>query len=175
MNMLGVNGQSPGLQALVSDGLMGLSPVTIGDHRPDLFIPLAYEQGVIDEKVFSLNFAGDYEVSYITMGGYDLEEFAVEDITWHENVGRYFWAVNLDEVRFGEGSSEKVYSGNRFKTQAVVDSGSSYILMPKTKFWDFYNQITKEVDSIYCEVDWYNTLYCTYEKDTFDQLPELYF
>ena len=43
MNMLGINGQSPGLNALVSDGLMGLSPVKIGDDRPDLFINLAYE------------------------------------------------------------------------------------------------------------------------------------
>lgn len=43
MNMLGINGQSPGLNALVSDGLMGLSPVAIGDDRPDLFINLAYE------------------------------------------------------------------------------------------------------------------------------------
>lgn len=175
MNMLGINGQSTGLQALVSDGLMGLSPVTIGDHRPDLFIPLAYDQGSIDEKVFSLNFAGDYEVSYITIGGYDTDEFAVEDLIWHDNVGRYFWAVNLDEVKFGEGKSEKIYSGARFKTQAVIDSGSSYILMPRNKFWDFYDQITSEVSGIYCEVDWYNTLYCTYDPATFDQLPELFF
>ena len=94
---------------------------------------------MIDEKVFSLNFAGDYEVSYITMGGYDVDEFAVEDITWHDNVGRYFWAVDLDEVRYGEGSNEKKYSGSSFSTQAVVDSGSSYILMPRGKFWDFYH------------------------------------
>lgn len=32
-----------------------------------------------------------------------------------------------------------------------------------------------QVDSIYCEVDYYNTLYCTYDPETFDQLPELYF
>ena len=42
---------------------------------------------MIDEKVFSLNFAGDYEFSYITLGGYDVDEFAVEDITWHSNLG----------------------------------------------------------------------------------------
>ena len=42
MNMLGINWQSYGLRALVSDGLMGLSPVEIGDERPDLFINLAY-------------------------------------------------------------------------------------------------------------------------------------
>ena len=91
MNMLGINGQSSGLQGLVSDGLMGLSPVKIGDERPDLFIELAYEQGMLDQKVFSLNFAGDFEVSYITLGGYDTEEFAVEELTWHANLGVYFW------------------------------------------------------------------------------------
>ena len=32
-----------------------------------------------------------------------------------------------------------------------------------------------QVDSIICEVDSYNTLYCTYDPKTFDQLPELYF
>ena len=41
--MLAINEQSIGLQALVSDGLMGLSPIKIGDDRPDLFIDLAYE------------------------------------------------------------------------------------------------------------------------------------
>ena len=98
MHMLGINGQSTGLQGLISDGLIGLSPVKIGDNRPDLFIELAYEQKVLDEKVFSLNFSGDYETSYITFGGYDAKEFAIEDVTWHDNVGDYFWAVNLDSV-----------------------------------------------------------------------------
>ena len=65
---------------------MGLSPVKIGDNRPDLFIDLAYEQGVLDERVFSLNFSGNNRTSYITMGGYDVKEFAIEDITWHDNM-----------------------------------------------------------------------------------------
>ena len=142
MNMLGVNTMSTGLQGIVSDGLMGLSPVKIGDDRPDLFIELAYDQGSIDEKVFSLNFAGDYEVSYITFGGYDLDEFAVEDITWHPNRGVYFWAVDLSEVKMGVGKNATVYSGRSLKeTVAVVDSGSSYLLMPQRAFWDLYDQI----------------------------------
>lgn len=48
---------------------------------------------MLDERVFSLNFAGDYEMSYITLGGYDVEEFAVEELTWHKNIGHFFWAV----------------------------------------------------------------------------------
>ena len=42
MDILSIHGQGTGLHALVSDGLMGLSPVKIGDHRPDLFVELAY-------------------------------------------------------------------------------------------------------------------------------------
>ena len=98
MDMLGINGQSSGLFSLVSDGLMGLSPGKIGDNRPDLFIDLAYEQNVLDERVFSLNFSGDFDTSYITLGGYDSNEFAIEDITWHDQIGQYFWTVSLDNV-----------------------------------------------------------------------------
>lgn len=98
MDMLGINGQSSGLFSLVSDGLMGLSPGKIGDNRPDLFIDLAYEQNVLDERVFSLNFSGDFDTSYITLGGYDANEFAIEDITWHDQIGQYFWTVSLDNV-----------------------------------------------------------------------------
>lgn len=141
MNMLGINGMGEGLQGLVSDGLMGFSPVKIGDARPDLFMDLAYEQGALDERVFSLNFAGDYNVSYITLGGYDASRFATEEMTWHPNEGYYFWAVGLDEVRMGSGPGAMIYAGANFKTEAVVDSGSSYILMPRYAFWDFYDQI----------------------------------
>ena len=77
---------------------MGLSPGKIGDTRPDLFIDLAYEQNVLDERVFSLNFSGDFDTSYITLGGYDANEFAIEDITWHDQIGQYFWTVSLDDV-----------------------------------------------------------------------------
>ena len=123
---------------------------------------------MLDEKVFSLHFAGNDNESYITFGGYDAEEFAVEDITWHDNVGVYFWAVQLDEVRIGEGDNEKVYSWNQPST-AVVDSGSSYLLVPEEYFWDFFDQLTKQAD-IYCEVDWYNSMYCLTDpnQDSYD-------
>jgi len=32
-----------------------------------------------------------------------------------------------------------------------------------------------QVDNVFCEVDDYNTLYCTYDPEKFDQLPELFF
>lgn len=116
MNLLSVHWQGYGLRALESDGLIGLSPVKIGDERPDLFIDLAYKQGVLDEKVFSVSFQGDLDDSFITFGGYDVDEFAAEPITWHENVGEFFWAVNLDEVRMVGKETEKKYDGKKFSS-----------------------------------------------------------
>lgn len=174
MNMLGIYGQGRGLQALVSDGLIGLSPVKIGDDRPDLYIDLAVKQGVLDERVFSLNFSGDYETSYVTFGGYDEATFAVEPITWHENVGDYFWAVNLEEVNFVSSGIKKKYGGSAWRqTDTIVDSGSSYLLMPQDAFWDFFDEIEKTGTK--CTVDWWNTLYCDYDEALFDILPELEF
>ena len=73
------------------------------------------------------------------MGGYDVDEFAIEDITWHKNIGVYFWAVTLDSVSFVvDGEPVKQFSGRKFKTQAVIDSGSSYLLMPEEYFWAFF-------------------------------------
>lgn len=129
---------------------MGLSPVKIGDNRPDLFIELAYKQGALDERVFSVNFAGDYQVSYITFGGYDADEFAVEPLVWHKNLGKYFWSVQLDEVKFGEKTAIDFKTKTRKgHVEAVIDSGSSYILMPKKQFWAFYREI-KRVSGATC-------------------------
>lgn len=126
------------MRSLVSDGLIGLSPFKIGDDRPDLFIDLAVDQEVLDERVFSVSFQGDTADSFITFGGYDVDDFAVEPLTWHDNVGEYFWAVSLEEIIVSVGDTVlKHEQGPYFATQVVIDSGSSYILMPENEFFDF--------------------------------------
>ena len=68
---------------------------------------------MLDERVFSLNFAGDYEVSYITFGGYDTKEFASGELIWHKNLGNYFWAVSLEEVSILNGGRKVIYEGRQ--------------------------------------------------------------
>jgi len=46
--------------------------------------------------------------------------------------------------------------------------------MPQNAFWDFYKQIMAQTDT-YCEIDYYNTLYCTYDPVEYEKLPELFF
>ena len=47
-------------------------------------------------------------------------------------------------------------------------------MMPEAYFWDFYTEIRK-IDDTYCEIDYYNTLYCTFNEESYKKLPELEF
>ena len=156
--MVLVNWVDSGLSGLVSDGLVGLSPSKIGDQRPDLFIEEAYRQGSIDEMVFSILFGGDDASSKITFGGYDDEVFAKEDLHWYPNYTiyskHYFWAVELEGAALGN----RYYSD--IEPMAVVDSGSSYILMPYSLFDDFVDELnnystcwTDEYGQVICDCD----------------------
>ena len=117
-------------------------------------------------------FSGDHGESCITFGGYDVEEFAIEDITWHDNIGQHFWAVNLEAVTIS--STAGNYTDSNITSSAVVDSGSSYILMPEEDFYDFFDMILATGD-IDCEVDWWNSVYCILgDEKSFDSLPELH-
>jgi len=74
-SILLVNDQN-GLSGLIADGIIGLSPTTFGSSKSDLFIDRAFEQGAIDEKVFSLLIGSGYQESVMTVGGYDLSKYA---------------------------------------------------------------------------------------------------
>ena len=67
---------------------------------------------------------------------------------------------------------ENKSSSNR--STVVVDSGSSYILMPRTHFNTFLREIQNSAN-IECYVDFYNTVYCRYNPEEFVLLPELNF
>ena len=143
LNMVLVQWVDSGLSSLFSDGLVGLSPTKIGDQRPDLFIEEAFNQGVIDEKIFSIKFGGDDASSMITFGGYDTEKFAKEELTWYPNFTyysqHYFWAVYMDGVMIGN-----EYHSDDVEKMLVVDSGSSYILMP----WSFFEGFMDDLNEV---------------------------
>lgn len=82
--------------------------------------------------------------------------------------------MSLEEVSpwFPEGRYQRRLRGATFSADVIVDSGSSYLLVPEKYFWDFFDHIQEAADT-YCEVDQYNTIYCILEKDTWDRLPEM--
>lgn len=148
-----------------------MSPSKIGDQRPDLFVEKAYDQGVIDEKLFSIKFGGDDAASQITFGGYDTEIFAKEDLIWYPNYTpypkHYFWAVELEGLIAGD----VLYTD--IEPFGVVDSGSSYILMPWSLFEPFMEHKLKPVTT--CTADEYMQISCDCPVEIYDKLPELTF
>lgn len=170
MNMVYINWVDDGLSTLHADGLVGLSPTKIGDNRPDLFIEKAYDQGTIDEKIFSIKFGGDDASSMITFGGYDTSEFAKEDLSWYPNFTyyseHYFWAVYMDGVTIGDTYNTDI------EKMLVVDSGSSYILMPSSAFEVFMDDLNKVSN---CWQDEYMQVYCECAGSLYHELPELTF
>ena len=103
--------------------------------KPELFIDMAHEQGVIDEKVFSLLIgAGDKKQAF-TLGGYDLDRFAKSDLNWHGSFSGEYWSVRLDGFKYADNEVTITHD------EVIVDSGTSYIIMPEVSFMEVYRLV----------------------------------
>jgi hypothetical protein len=114
------------LSGLEADGIMGMSP-TVQESGAELVIDELYNQGVIDEKVFSIQVGDDSEPSKITIGGYDTEKYAYGELTWHNLSDKTYWTIGMESVSLG-GQNLHIPTKN-----VIVDSGTSYLLMPTRK------------------------------------------
>lgn len=64
----------------------------------------------------------------MTFGGYDLAKFASGPVNWHYiSWTSMYWELNLDKFEYTLGSVKRSIVPNE---GIIVDSGTSYILMP---------------------------------------------
>lgn len=113
-------------EGLQADGILGMSP-THHDEKGELLIEELYNQGEIDARIFSMQIGDLNEESVITLGGYDLERYAKGDFTWHDLANKNYWTLNMDSVTLG-GEELDIET-----TDVIVDSGTSFLLMPTRK------------------------------------------
>lgn len=118
------------LEGLYADGIMGMSPSN-QEGGAELVIDELYNQGAIDEKIFSIQVGDFEEPSKITIGGYDTEKYAKENITWHSLANDLYWTLNIEKVHLG---GEEL---NIPTTEVIIDSGTSYLVMPTKDFQEF--------------------------------------
>ena len=103
-------------------GILGLAYDTISVDK----LPTFVDQSDVADKSFSFVLRANPEESYITLPGYDETLVGDRQFTYHNVVEQRYYSLKLDSVAQG---SNKIASDG-FK--AVIDSGTSVIVGPKT-------------------------------------------
>jgi len=108
------------------------------------------KEKVIDEAVFSIAVNRNHKnESKATFGGYDMEKYAQPEaeLEWHDvlkvHVG--FWLFKLTDLTLSNSlnpmaEKEYVFGNNAKENYMIVDSGTSFLMMPKyehDKFRDY--------------------------------------
>lgn len=151
-----------------ASGLVGLSPRKFHPDA-DLFILKMKESGSIDEAVFSMSIAPGWQQSKMTFGGYDDGSFATGPVEWLD-IDPYglHWQLNLDKVEslyFDQKISEKLSSQ---ATKIIVDSGTSFNLMPRKDLETMIKQFEYKLD-ITCQLKIVPICTCP----TYHEFPDL--
>ena len=107
-----------------------MSPTSY-DPYCDLFINKMKKAGVIDEAVFSMYIDLKDNQSKMTLGGFDLELYSLpgQELQYHDIIPKTgHWMVTQDYMSTTQGGNNDFKIG--VKANTIVDSGTSYILMP---------------------------------------------
>mmetsp|Transcript_17739 Transcript_17739/g.12676 ORF Transcript_17739/g.12676 Transcript_17739/m.12676 type:complete len:245 (+) Transcript_17739:319-1053(+) len=125
--------QNTGLEGLDADGLMGMAPSN-QDTQAKIYIEELYNAGIVSEQVFGFYLSAT-EPCKLTLGGYDpnfgLGVPSNQTITWNKLVDDNYWSVNLHAASLGD------YKVPLSTKRAIVDTGTSYLLLPSYDFDDF--------------------------------------
>jgi saccharopepsin len=145
------------------DGILGLGFDTISVNH---IVPPFYNminQGLLDEPVFAFYLGntanGEGDESEAVFGGVD-EAHYTGKMTYLPLRRKAYWEVDLDSIKFGDGSVELENTG------AILDTGTSLIALPT----DLAELINKEIGA----KKGYNGQY-TIECEKRDTLPDMSF
>ena len=111
------------LKTVISSGLVGLSPTSMGEQDSPVFIDQMYKAGAVDRKMFSIydsNYMDDSksEGSRLLLGGYDMK-YAAEgaEIHWASLVNQEYWMVAMSD--FAVKPSQKEHMKTDLATDVV--------------------------------------------------------
>ena len=103
-------------------GILGLAYDTISVDK----LPTFVDQSDLADKSFSFVLKNNPEESYITMPGYDEQLVGNNQFTYHNVVEQRYYSLKLDSI--AQGTNKTSTTGYK----AVIDSGTSVIVGPKT-------------------------------------------
>ncbi len=135
----------------------------------DLLVTKLYEQGAIPQNVFSFQVGDDDEKSTVTIGGFNVPKYARHGSTlkWHNLTNPFWWTVNLDKVTLNDDDL-----GLQTRN-VVVDSGTSYNLIPRRDFKIFQKYFTDRNNTCRAEPSLNNMFICECSHKQYKQYPTI--
>ena len=93
----------------------------------------------------------------MTFGGYDLEKYSQpsSNLSYHKaKNGTYYWSLTLQDMNLFDDKNSSV--GKNFSegknASIIVDSGTSYILMPNSSLQNF-KKLLEDEKGMSCDTD----------------------
>lgn len=134
----------------------------------DLMVQKLYDQGVISQNVFSFQVGTVDGTSHVTIGGYDVEEFSIEkELTWHNLINNFWWTLGLKGVQVG-GKDIGVTT-----KQVIIDTGTSYALMPSSDFRKIQQYFISEGHQCTFENTFFNQFVCQCSDEQYKSYPSI--
>lgn len=155
--------RSTKLNNVRASGLVGMAPSNQGIDDAPLFIDKMYEAGAVSERVYSLYITDCFnnvnstaqDGSRIVIGGFDLNKFAKKGakITWNPILNDLYWIVSLVKVSAESSGQNQIkskktnsYNFKTKSTKAIIDSGTSFVLMPVEDHYKLVSYLQLELD-----------------------------
>lgn len=134
---MGVTGAS-GLDGLKADGILGMSPKAQSGTFEQLFVQRLFEEGVIPNNMFGVDYRFTNETSKIVLGGYDTDVVTDPSLfTYIKLRDTTYWSLPLLGTSYGE------QTVNLKATRGVLDTGTSFTYF-QTEDW---NEIFKLISA----------------------------
>jgi hypothetical protein len=122
---------------------------------------------LITRKVFAFNLGGTDEKSSIVFGDYDVGKHskAGSSISWNALKEDTYWTIPISDAKLGN------YTFDLDTDLAIIDSGTSYILMPANDFEEF-RKVIEPGRSCYIDEGGSGLFTCRCVTDTHADFPD---
>lgn len=150
----------PGLEGSRWDGILGLLPTAISGSK--LFVTELFKAGILSEDSFGVYYTDTRKDSEITFGGFDKRRVkSIADFSFIDLYDNMHWSAKLGSAKYGNVTLDAKAAS------AILDSGTSLILMTHDMFADF--KATVSVGRKCGVMSVYYGCYCNSKSD-FDPL-----
>jgi len=153
---------------LMGDGILGLGFKSLSESYPT-FLDTMHDQGIIDNKIFSIYLGNDPtssgdETGVFMLGGYD-PYFMQSNFTFFNVTDTNYWAINFNSTKFGNRNIKITEN-----TKAIIDSGTSLISFPSYLIQEISSHLSSL--GITCSVVSGIPIFCDC-PNSFDDFPNI--